>query len=195
MTIDFYLDFISAFGFLARGRLLEIARKFDQSVAYHPVDIKRIRLAAGNTGPSTSQIPSKLKYMTTDFLRWAEHYGLKMVGTPGGADTGVFNRGLYLAIDRNEADDYVRHAWNCVWRDGLDPGASDSHRELEARMGWRAGELNAFADRQETQDRYAEEIEAASRRGVFGVPTFVIGDDMWWGNDRLDFLERRLAAR
>jgi 2-hydroxychromene-2-carboxylate isomerase len=195
MAIDFYLDFISSFGYLARGRLLEIARRFDLAVSYHPVDLKRLKLAAGNTGPSTSAIPAKLKYMTTDFLRWADFYELKIVSSLSGAQTGVFNRGLYLAMERNQADAYVEHAWNCIWRDGLDPGAESSEAELEARMGWLAGELNAFANAPVIMDRYSAQTEAASSRGVFGVPTFMIGEQMWWGNDRLDFLERYLRAR
>jgi 2-hydroxychromene-2-carboxylate isomerase len=195
MAIDFYLDFISSFGYLARGRLVAIAQKFGQTILYHPVDIQRLRLAAGNTGPSNSAIPAKLKYMTTDFLRWADLYGLKMVRSLSGAATGVFNRGVYLAIERNQADAYVEHAWDCIWRDGLDPGATSSEAELEARMGWQAGELNTFANTPVIMDRYSAQIEAASRRGVFGVPTFMIGEHMWWGNDRLDFLERHLRAQ
>ncbi len=195
MAIDFYLDFISSFGYLARGRLLDIARRFDQTVVYHPVDIKRIRLAAGNTGPSNSAIPAKLKYMTTDFLRWANLYGLKMVSSLGGFDTGVLNRGVYLAIERGQAEAYVEHAWASVWRDGLDPGASSTKADLDAIMGWKAGELDAYANDPTILARYMTEIEGASSRGVFGVPTFMIGDEMWWGNDRLDFLESHLAVR
>jgi 2-hydroxychromene-2-carboxylate isomerase len=195
MAIDFYFDFISSFGYLARARLVAMAREFDQAIIYHPVDIKRIRHAAGNTGPSTSAIPAKLKYMTVDFLRWARLYGLKMVSTPGGWDTGVFNRGVYLALERDQVDLYVEHAWDCVWRDGLDPGAESSATRLEARMGWRAGELNAFTNMPAVVGRYLAETEAASERGVFGVPTFMLDEQMWWGNDRLDFLERYLAAR
>src|SRR5262245_61256015 len=124
--IDFYFDFISSFGYLARGRLLQIARKHDRAVVYRPVDIARIRVAAGNTGPSNSAIPAKLKYMTTDFQRWADFYGLKIVNRLSGWQTGVFNRGVYLAIERGQTDAYVEHAWNCTWRDGLDPGAASS---------------------------------------------------------------------
>jgi 2-hydroxychromene-2-carboxylate isomerase len=195
MAVDFYLDFISSYGYLARGRLLKIARKHGESVVYHPVDIKQIRLAAGNTGPSNSAIPAKMKYLTTDFLRWADFYGLQMVSRLSGWETGVLNRGLYLAIDRSQADAYVEHAWNCVWRDGLDPGAASTFAELEARMGWFSGEIEPFANSPATQERFAAEIATASSRGVFGVPTFMLDEQMWWGNDRLDFLERYLDSR
>lgn len=195
MAIDFYFDFISSFGYLARGRLLEIAHRHGETIVYRPADIRQLRLNAGNTGPTNSAIPAKLKYMLEDARRWADLYGIELVGKLGGFDTGVFNRGVYLALGKGEADAYVEHAWNCVWRDGVDPGAPGGEAELESRMGWKSGELRAFADAPETLDRYEKEIAAASARGVFGVPTFMIGDDMWWGNDRLDFLERHLAAR
>ncbi len=195
MAIDFYLDFVSSFGYLARGRLLEIARRHGEEVRYHPVDIFKIRALAGSTGPSNGQIPLKLAYFTRDYQRWAELYGLKIQSRLTGYQTGVLNRGVYLATERGQADAYVEAAWNAVWRDGLDPGIASTEGGLEAAMGWQAGELCEFAARTETLDRYIAGTEAASARGVFGVPSFLIGDELWWGNDRLDFLERFLASR
>src|SRR4051812_4614575 len=122
MTIDFYLDFISPFAYLARARFANIAHAHGLSVVYHPVDVFRIKAAVGNTGPSNSKIPAKLAYMTKDRERWADFYGLKIAKTLAGANTDTFNRGLFLAIDRNRADAYVEHALDCIWRDGLDPG-------------------------------------------------------------------------
>src|SRR5579871_5243329 len=102
---------------------------------------------------------------------------------------------IFSAIDRNEADAYVEHGTSCVWREGLDPGADRTHAALEARMGWKPGDLAAFARLPATIQRFEAETDAASARGAFGVPTFFIGDEMWWGNDRLDFVERYLNQR
>jgi len=195
MVIDFYLDLISPFVYLAHGRLLRIARAHAMAVVYHPVDMTPIRRNAGNTGPSNSQIPAKLKYMTKDRERWARLYGLPIARGLAGTSTGAFNRGLYLAAERNQADAYTEQASSMIWRESHDPGAKESAAELEARMGWHAGELAAFANSAETIERYAAEITAASAKDVFGVPTFIIGDEVWWGNDRLDFLEQYLAAQ
>ena len=195
MAIDFYLDFISSFGYLARGRLLDIARRHGEEVRYHPVEIARIRALAGSTGPSNGQIPIKLAYFTKDFQRWADLYGIGITGKLGGYQTNILNRGVYRAIERGQADAYVEAAWNCVWRDGLDPAAAATEAGLEQVLGWPAGELAAFANRTDIVDRFNAETEAANARGVFGVPTFFVDDEMWWGNDRLDFLERHLATR
>jgi 2-hydroxychromene-2-carboxylate isomerase len=195
MAIDFYLDFISSFGYLARHRLVGIARAHGEAIRYHPVAIFKLRELAGSTGPSNGQIPLKLAYFTKDFQRWADLYGIRITSKLGGYQTDILNRGVYLAIERGQADAYVEAAWNAVWRDGLDPAAASTEAALEEQMGWAAGELAAFANRPDIVDRFNAETEAASARGVFGVPTFFVGDEMWWGNDRLDFLERHLDAR
>jgi 2-hydroxychromene-2-carboxylate isomerase len=195
MAIDFYFDFISSFGYLARHRLAEIARKHGEEIRYHPVAIFKLRELAGSTGPSNGQIPLKLAYFTRDFTRWAEHYGIRITSKLGGYRTNILNRAVYLASERGQADAYVEAAWNAVWRDGLDPAAPETEAMLEKNMGWAAGELAAFANRPDIVARFDRETEAASARGVFGVPTFFVDDEMWWGNDRLDFLERYLEAR
>lgn len=195
IAIDFYLDFLSSFGYLARGRLCEIAKRHGACIVWHPADIFRLRELAGNTGPSNSAIPAKLAYMTKDARRWADLYGLTLVERPSGWQTGVLNRGLLLAADRGEAEAYAREAYSAIWAEGLDPGAEMTGREIDRRMGWAPGTLADFAATADAQARYDASTTDASKRGVFGVPTFCIGDEMWWGNDRLDFLEHWLAAR
>lgn len=195
MTVDFYLDCISPFVYLARGRLLDIAARHGLTVTYRPVDIGQLRKNAGNTGPSNSAIPAKLAYFQKDYRRWADFYGLPIAATLSGYATGVFNRGLFLAIDRGQADNYVEQACACIWRDGRDPGSEAVQARLSESMGWRPAELAEFAATPEADVRYADGIAAASALGVFGVPSFMIGEEMWWGNDRLDFLERFVVAQ
>lgn len=195
MTIRFYLDFISPFGYLARGRLLDIAARYGAQVEYRPVDIFPLRERVGSTGPSNSAIPAKLAYFTKDRERWAAFYGMSIVERPAGFDTGAYNRGTLLAAMRGQADAYVEQAYACIWRDGLDPEAEEGRHELERRMGWERGELSAFAAAPETAERYAQLFEMAIADGVFGVPSFVVDGELWWGNDRLDFLERFLAGK
>jgi 2-hydroxychromene-2-carboxylate isomerase len=192
--IDFYLDFMSPFGYLARDRLLGIADRYGATVTLHPVDIPFLKRAAGNTGPSNRQIPPKIVYLTEDLQRWARRYGLQMVRDLPGPDTARFNTGLLLARDLNRERDYVKHAWDCVWRDGLDPGLDSSVAELVSRMNWRLEDFLAFVESDAAKARYQESNESAAKRGVFGVPIFTVGDQMWWGNDRLFFLEEYLSG-
>jgi 2-hydroxychromene-2-carboxylate isomerase len=194
VTIDFYVDFISPFGYLARHAVLEIAKRYQADVAFHPVDLPRIKRAAGNTGPTNREMPLKYAYLTEDVQRWAQRYRLPVVRHLPGPRTERFNKGIFLAQESGRAEEYVRHAWDCIWRDGLDPGVPESLTEVALRMRWDAAALLNYVDMPSTQERYEEACEAATARGVFGVPTFMIGDLMWWGNDRLDFLEEHLAS-
>lgn len=194
MTIRFYLDFISPFGYLARGHLVDMARRHGREVEYRPVDMAPLRQRVGSTGPSNGAIPAKLAYFTKDRERWARLYGLPMVALPKSFDTLVFNRGLLLADQRGQAPAYVEEAYACVWRDHVNPGSAEGQGELERRMGWTAGELAGFAANPSTAEAYAQVLDEAVANGVFGVPSFVVDGDLWWGNDRLDFLERHLAA-
>ncbi|MGE0115055.1 MAG: 2-hydroxychromene-2-carboxylate isomerase [Steroidobacteraceae bacterium] len=194
VTIDFYLDFMSPFGYLARAALLRIATKYGADIAYHPVNLVRLKRAAGNTGPSNREIPPKIAYLTEDLQRWAKRYGIQMARELAGPDSSRLNKGFFFARDKNQATDYVRHAWDCVWRDGLDPGLTTTVSEAARRMQWNVDDFLAFVESETAQQQYEAENIAAIQRGVFGIPTFVIGDQMWWGNDRLDFLEEYLAA-
>jgi 2-hydroxychromene-2-carboxylate isomerase len=62
-------------------------------------------------------------------------------------------------------------------------------------MGWAPDDFVAFVRSEDSRTRYQQSTQQAHARGVFGVPTMIVGGEMWWGNDRLDFLEEFLQAR
>ena len=188
MAIDFYLDFVSSFGYLARGRLLEIAGRYGQEVRYHPVEIARIRALAGSTGPSNGQIPLKLAYSKIDQKRWAKRYGIP-VTTPAHYDGSRLNRGLYFARARNQAHDYLKLAFHKVWGEGSSMVDEAMLRSVATQLGWDADEFLRFTLSSEADAQWKAATVDAHNRGVFGVPSMLIGDELWWGNDRLDFLE------
>jgi 2-hydroxychromene-2-carboxylate isomerase len=193
-TIDFYFDFMSPFAYLARGRLAEIATKHDHVIAYRPIELKRAKLAAGNDGPSNQQIPSKLKYMIADLKRWAEHYGIPFNPITG-QDSARMNIGTYFAIDRDQADAYVAEGFRLGYVEGSDLNADGVLEALADALEWNRDEFMSYLASEEGAARYEKENVEAHARGVFGVPTMTIGEEMWWGNDRLDFMDRYLSGR
>ena len=72
--------------------------------------------------------------------------------------------------------------------------SDDLMRAVAADMGWDADDYLAFTVSVQAEARYQAATKAAHERGVFGVPTMIIGEEMWWGNDRLDFVEEYLAG-
>jgi 2-hydroxychromene-2-carboxylate isomerase len=191
--MEFYFDFVSPFSYLALQRLPEIAKRFGYEVDYRPVDLKRIKQLAGNTGPATREIPMKLRYARIDQQRWGSRYGVP-IATPAFYDSSRLNCGFFFAADRGRQREYLMLAFRKVWGEGGHMLDEALLAGVARHLGW---DEQAFIDYTLSQDgdrRYALSTECAHKRQVFGVPTILIGDDMWWGNDRLDFLEEHLLA-
>lgn len=192
-SIDFYLDIYSPFAYLAAHRLGEIADKYGCTVNYLPIDLKRAKLAAGNTGPANVEIPPKIRYLMTDLQRWAARYGLPFGEIPKGKDYSRINKGVFFAQDRGVARRYVSEAYAATWGRGGDADSDALLTALAESLDWDAGEFLAYISSGEADERYEQTFDKAVELGVFGVPIVIIDDQMWWGNDRLQFVEEYLA--
>jgi 2-hydroxychromene-2-carboxylate isomerase len=193
--IEFYFDFISPFSYLAYHRLPGLAARHRYELDYRVADLATLRRLAGNTGPRQTEQPLKLPYSRLDQRRWAERYGIPITPPTGSHDSSFINRGSFYALDRGQINPYLAAAWIKMRRDGRDIAEEGFRREVAEELGWDADDFVAFTCSDESQARYVTSTELAHRRGVFGVPTMMIGDEMWWGNDRLDFLEEYLRDR
>ena len=192
-AIDFYFDFISPYSYLAHCRLPDIAARHGRDIAYHVVDLAVIKLDAGNTGPTTREMALKYRYSGADMQRWAARYGVT-IKRPSGYRPDRLNKGAFMAEDRGAIGAYVTAAWRRVWGAGGDMADEALMRDVAGELGWDSGEFLAFTDSAEAEARYRDSTRAAHQRGVFGVPTMMIGEEMWWGNDRLEFVDEFLAA-
>ncbi len=191
-TLDFYFDFMSPFAYLAHVRLPAIARQYGYRIEYHPIDLIRAKLEAGNTGPSNRMIPPKIAYLQQDLARWAALYGVP-IKTPHTHDSMLANLGTFAAMEAGRTQDFVDAMWNHAWGHGRDFTLAD----ISTVVGTLGLDPDRFLERLQSDDAaawYEAGNVAAHRRGVFGVPTMIVGKDMWWGNDRLDFLERHLSG-
>ena len=193
-TIEFFFDFLSPFAYLVHQQLPALAQRHGCELRYVPMDLPRAKRAAGNTGPSNREIPVKLRYLTADMNRWARRYGVPLV-FPKSFASERMNKGTLFALDRGEAGAYVQAGFARVWGRGDDMSSNQVLRELAAEMRWPVDEFLSFIESPAAADRFEALNLEAHRRGVFGVPTMLVGDEMWWGNDRLHFLEEFLENR
>ena len=193
-TIDFYFDFVSPYAFFAHHRLPQIAKKHGCDIAYHPINLNAAKLAAGNTAPPTAAIPHKLKYAIADFQRWGRRYGTSIAfSQEGPPNSEPANKGTFYAIDRGQAEQYVTAMWRATFGSGGLHGKEEILRGVAQELGWDAEDFLAFIGSDEAQRRYDEGNAAAQARGVFGAPIMIVGDELYWGNDRLDFLDEHLS--
>jgi 2-hydroxychromene-2-carboxylate isomerase len=193
-TIDFYLDFISPFAYLAYFRLLEIAERYGASIAYHAIDLTAAKRAAGNTGPPNRAIPPKIRYLIKDLQRWAKRYGVPL-NLPSSFDATSGNVGLPWARAKGREAEYIANVWDVIWGKGGDPADRKLLRSAVEAAGLPGDEFEAAIDSAELKVAYERENAQAQARGVFGVPIFFVDDEMFWGNDRLDFLEEHLRGQ
>lgn len=193
-SIDFYFDFLSPYSYLANCRLPELAGQYGYVIAYKPIDLKAAKLAAGNTGPATVQMPLKLRYAMADLTRWAKKYGAPLAFGRTPPVTERMNKGTFFAIEKGQAREYVDKAWRATFGAGGDFNSDELLSDVARQLGWSPEEFLAFLQSDTAQRLYEAGNSEAQGRGVFGAPIMMVGDEMWWGNDRLDFLEEYLAA-
>jgi 2-hydroxychromene-2-carboxylate isomerase len=192
--MEFFFDFMSPFAYLAETQLADLVKKYNLDVRYVPLDLPKAKIVAGNTGPSNRQIPAKLKYLTKDMTRWAAKYGIPMLKFPPSFVSDRANSGLFYAIAKGKAPEYVHRMFHSVWGLGEDMNDEAVLTRVAQDMGWPADEFLAYTVSEDAAQKYAATNKEAHERGVFGVPTFFIDGEMWWGNDRLPMIEDYLKS-
>jgi 2-hydroxychromene-2-carboxylate isomerase len=190
-TIDFYFDFISPFSYLAQLKLPDIARKAGCEVAYWPIDIPEAKIAAGNYGPSNREVLPKIKVMKADLERWAERYGVPLA-FPASFDCADWNCAVLFASQHGKAEPFVTDAYRRIWGLGIDPRDRNELAACATAAGLDADALIAFVESPVGQTEYRKARTKAIQRGVFGAPLMFVDDQIFWGNDRLEFLAEYL---
>ncbi len=194
VSLDFYFDVGSPTAFLAYKRLQQLQQQYDLSVNAIPILLGGIFKATGNTSPVA--IPAKGKYMLEhDLPRFARRYGIELIFNPYfPINTLALMRGAVAAQQLGVYETYLEAVFCGIWQSALNLGDTDVVQQHLTAAGLDVAEIfNGTQDPQNKQ-RLIDNTEQAVARGVFGVPTLFIGDDMYFGQDRLDFVEECLQG-
>lgn len=192
--LHFYFDFMSPFAYLAFQRIPGICARYGLKFEPHVMDLPKIKLLAGNTGPANVTIPLKIKYLKVDLERWAKRYGV-VLEFPQSLNTHSVNKAFLYAKRQGKGEAFIRSTWMRLWGEGGDPSQVSILEELARRFRWNPNELIQWVESSEAQEEYEASTQAAHEAGVFGAPIMIIGDKMWWGNDRLDMMEETLQGK
>lgn len=196
--IHFYFDFFSPFSYLASLRIGDLAARHGATVAYHVVDNQVIKLNAGTTGRPNHALPPKYRYLRADLARWARRYGVPLISPESVSDMDPtlpprIGRGFLVARRRDNELAYLNAAYRKIWGEGVEMNEA-LLRDLAPVAGLPAADFLKAVDSDEVRKEAAREIADASERGVFGVPSVIVGDELFWGNDRLDMVEEFLRG-
>jgi len=197
--VDFYFDFLSPYSYLATFRIARLEQDFAAQVVWHAINLESAKAAIGNTRQPAHQIPQKLAYVKTDLARWAARYGAPLHFPDNNnffdsARTARLNRAFVWAAQRNAGSPFARAAFASLWAGSSTPDVTGDTIVASAATaaGLPPAECINGANLLETAAAWDRENHEAHARGVFGVPTFLVDDQAFWGNDRLDFLEEYL---
>jgi 2-hydroxychromene-2-carboxylate isomerase len=151
--------------------------------------------ATGNAAPMT--VPAKGKYLITDMQRYAKTYGVPLNFNPFfPIITTTLMRmvtGLQMRSDP-QLQHFMDSVYTAIWVDGMNMNDPVVVAEVLNQAGFAAAELLALANEQATKDQLKAVTMRAVERGVFGAPTFFVGDDMYWGQDRIEQVIAALTA-
>ncbi|MEH6638470.1 MAG: 2-hydroxychromene-2-carboxylate isomerase [Porticoccaceae bacterium] len=192
--IDLYFDFISPFSYLAHVKLPALAERHGAKIVYHPIDIPMAKIAAGNYGPSNREVPPKIKIMLADLHRWAERYDVPL-SFPKSFACGKWNTAALFAAEHDCAQAFVTAAYARIWGQGIDPADDSELKAAAVEAGLDADKLMAFVESSAGQTAFRKSCVDAHASGVFGAPIMAVGDEYFWGNDRLEFLEEYLEKQ
>jgi 2-hydroxychromene-2-carboxylate isomerase len=190
--VDFFFDFISPYTYLARTRRDGIAARTGARFKMWPMHILNLMKIVGNT-PTTVVCSNKRKYAGQDIGRWCARYQVPFKVNPHlRGDHGLTLRGALVVQEMNLEDRYNGAMFSAFWTDAVNINdRAELVRHLEA-AGLEGSAILKKAEETEYAKRLEANTQLAAERGAFGSPTFIVGDDVFFGNDRLDFLEESL---
>lgn len=196
-NIDYYFGTISPWAYLAGDRLERIAGRHGATITYKPLDLLQLFDRTGGVRPANRH-PSRMDYRAQELPRWADHLGMALNLKPahwpvnmapssyaiiaaqqaGGGDLGGLVQGFLRAVwaeDRDISDDSIIR--DVLAGHGFDPALTDKGLFVGA-------------------ETYGRNLEQAVEAGVFGSPFYVVqaSGQKFWGQDRLDFLDRHLGT-
>jgi 2-hydroxychromene-2-carboxylate isomerase len=192
-TVEFFFDFGSPTSYLAYTQISRLAADCGAEVTWRPMLLGGVFKATGNASPVT--VPAKGRWMFADMARWAQRYGVALAANPFfPVNTLTLMRiasGLQVARPQ-DFPKYCEAVFGAMWRLQKNVGDATILSATLAEAGLDAPALLELAAQPEVKARLIATTDEAIARGVFGAPTFFVGHQMFFGQDRLEFVREAL---
>lgn len=191
--LSFYFDFVSPYSFFAWEGLLDLAARLNLELEIIPVLFAGLLNAHGQLGPA--EIPAKREYVFKDVMRLAAIRGISLQGPPTHPFNPLMALRLVQAVSAADAKkNLVGILLKTSWQEGLDISDKSVLRTVLTHLDLPAGELFAAIETDAIKNQIKENTARAIADKVFGVPSFVVEGELFWGHDRLPMLESWLKG-
>ncbi len=196
-TITYYYAAHSAYAYLGAAELTRIARNAGAKVIHKPMDLRAVMPAAGSQ-PMAQRSASHMDYFfRREIDRWAEHRGIPMMHktpTHHANDINFANCVLIAAIEADlDIDSLSEEMLRAHWVDDADVASREDLTKICQAVGIDAAPLFEAAESDAIKEIYARNTQESIDLGLFGSPAYVVGEDMFYGQDRLDMVARALV--
>ncbi len=187
-NIEFYFDFGSPTAYLAYTQLQLIAEKNKINLEYYPILLGGVFKATGNNPPAS--VPAKGKYMMVDLQRFADKYKVPYKRNPYfPVNTLSLMRGAVSYQEDGDFLKYVNVMFKNMWIEPKNLNDDEVLKKVLIDNNFDADDFIKRISDQNTKNKLISNTENAVKKGAFGAPTIFVGDEMFFGQDRMEFIE------
>ncbi len=195
--IDYYFSMVSPWAFIGHDKFMEIIKRHNVDVAYHPVKLLEVFENTGGT-PLPKRHVSRTNYRMLELQRWREKRGLNFDLEPANWPY-PFQMADHVAIaiqdSGKDPSGFMRAGFLASWVEGRDMGNEAVVGEVLAATGHDAAAILAAAKTDKVAEKYAADTAHCIETGVFGSPGYVLNGELFWGQDRLELLDDALSSK
>ena len=184
--LEFYFDFISPYSFLAHKQLIKIQNKEGIKIIYKPVLLGGLHNLHGIKAPAF--IPAKAKHMVRDCKLIAEKNNIRFKFNSYFPIRSLnLMRGVLVAEEDNIKKYYINNIFNTIWQDGLNMNDAIVVQKILQNLNVNPKTFSLRTASSLIKDLLRKRTNEAYEKGVFGAPTFVVNNKIFWGQDRIEF--------
>jgi 2-hydroxychromene-2-carboxylate isomerase len=197
MKIEYYYSVVSPFAYLGINKFRELIKKYSLEVIEKPFDlVGKVFPETGGT-PVPKRHPARQKYRLIELERWAKKLNINLNKQPKFFPPSDPHKAALLTIAAIKAGisiDFGKEVLTKVWSDEQDISQDPVLEDVCKKLKLNFKELQTTANSEEVRNIYSSNSNDAINKGVFGAPSFVLNNELFWGQDRLDFLEDKLKS-
>ncbi|MGE5170061.1 MAG: 2-hydroxychromene-2-carboxylate isomerase [Rudaea sp.] len=194
--VDYYFTPVSPWTYLGHDRFVALARRHGAAIAAKPIDLGRVFPVSGGV-PLRERAPQRQAYRLVELRRWSSYLGIPLNPQPAHfpVSADLASRWIVAALEQDveAALAFAGALGRAVWAEERNIAERETLAAIARARSLDADALDERANAPDIATRYGVLTQEAIDRGVFGAPTYVYAGELFWGQDRLDFLDRALA--
>ena len=196
-TVDYFMSHGSPWSFLGHNQFIQIAKNYNVKVNMYPVNYGEIFPISGGL-PVSKRPPQRQNIRLQELQRWSKFLKINLNAEPTYFPSKSMLPSLIIIASQikktNKDFEIANKIMNALWVEDLDIDDEYVLKSILEKMGLNSEDILLCANGEECLNNMQEYTKLAIQKGVCGAPTYIIDDQIYWGQDRLEFVEMHLAS-